>query len=514
MLSKKSFQIVSFILFITPLLLLGYKGLNNQSSIEDLIPRDVYEVALELDAANIPNGSFIKSYLPKNDYRQRVLKESWSGDSLIIKKEELTSGQRVVWNLEEGKNLVYKYMYEVEVKGVEYKIPEASAFEIILDDSLDSYLLSEPFIQSSHPLIDSLAHALKQKSLLNSLKANFDYVGQMENSYTRILTDAVSALEQQRASCNGKSRLFTALCRAQGIPARVVGGTILENTRKRTSHLWSEIYYRGNWIPFDVLNNHFASLPSNYLELYKGDNFLFTHNKNLDFDYQFVINKKYQTLNEEVLSSLNLWLLLNNLHISMNLLRAFLLLPLAALIIAIFRNVIGVKTFGILLPALIGLALSNVDAWTGIIAFGIVIAVVAVLHKLLERWSLLHVPKVAIILTCVIITLLVMSSIGALFEWKMGENMILLPIVIISITAERFAKVLNEEDLSEASKMLMNTFVVAFATFFIFRSNMLIGVFLTYPELYLMILLALIFLGRWIGMRVMEYRRFSPIYES
>ena len=77
--------------------------------------------------------------------------------------------------------------------------------------------------------------------------------------------------------------------------------------------------------------------------------------------------------------------------------------------------------------------------------------------------------------------------------------MILLPIVIISITAERFAKILNEESLTEASKMLGNTFAVAFATCLIFKSKMLLGVFLTYPELYLFVLFVLLFLGRWIG---------------
>ena len=46
------------------------------------------------------------------------------------------------------------------------------------------------------------------------------------------LTDARSAFEEQEASCNGKSRLFVALCRAHMIPARMVGG-IMPTKRKK-----------------------------------------------------------------------------------------------------------------------------------------------------------------------------------------------------------------------------------------------------------------------------------------
>ena len=251
-------------------------------------------------------------------------------------------------------------------------------------------------------------------------------------------------------------------------------------------------------------------LPANYLQLYIGDKFLFSHNKNLDFDYQFIIEKKYQTMEADKARGPQLWPLLNVLHISMNLLRTILLLPLAALIIAIFRNVVGLKTFGVLLPALIGLALVNVSLSTGLLAFTVVTGLITLLHFVLEKWSLLHIPRVAIILTCVIMALLTMGLLGTQMNWEMGELMIYLPIVIVSITAERFAKVLTEETPKDAMKMLANTFAIALLTCLVFQSNVLLGIFLTFPEHYLTILFVMLLLGKWIGMRVLEYGRFSP----
>ena len=62
----------------------------------------------------------------------------------------------------------------------------------------------------------------------------------------------------------GKNRLFIALLRARGIPARLCKGLILENTSKRTSHAWTEIFVVDKWIPFCPTNGYFAEIPENY----------------------------------------------------------------------------------------------------------------------------------------------------------------------------------------------------------------------------------------------------------
>ena len=510
MLFKKSYVIATSLLLIVPVLIAAVKFFNKNFELQDIVPREVYTVTLELDMADLPQSAFVKTYLPQSDYRQNIRNFSSSGDSLVLNIDENAHGLQARWDINNHQDVFHAYSYEVEGKYVQFDLPEHAPFDVDFDPEIQVQLMPERYIQTSHPSIVMVADSLKTESVLTTLKSNFAFVQAIENSNTRLLTDAESALRLQRASCNGKSRLFTAICRAQGIPSRVIGGTILENTQKRTSHLWSEIYYGGEWIPFDVTNNHFASLPANYLQLYTGDSYLFSHTKDLKFDYQFNIQKKYQSISEAKVDAPGLWPLLIQLHLPMNLLRTILLLPLAALLISIFRNVIGIKTFGILLPALIGLALVNVDLKTGLLAFGIVIIIVSILHKILEHWTLLHVPKVAIILTAVILSLIFMGLLGILLGWEMGAMMMYLPIVIISITAERFAKVLHDESSKEAMKMLGNTAFIALMTCILFRSKVLIGVFLTFPELYISLIVVMMLLGKWIGMRLTEYRRFSP----
>jgi hypothetical protein len=219
--------------------------------------------------------------------------------------------------------------------------------------------------------------------------------------------------------------------------------------------------------------------------------------------------KKYQTTENLAGSGRQLWSLLSVSNVPFGLLRGILLLPLAALVIAIFRNVIGLKTFGILLPVLIGLSFSRVSFQAGLITFGVVILFVSLLHLILEKWGLLHVPKVVIMLTCVVLSLLGLSWLGLNNDWQTLSASLFFPVVVLSITAERFAKTLVEEPFSEALKILGATFFVALLCIPLFQSGLLVGFFLTYPEFYAAILGTMLLLGRWIGMRVFEYRRFA-----
>jgi hypothetical protein len=51
--------------------------------------------------------------------------------------------------------------------------------------------------------------------------------------------------------CRLAAALFVALCRARGVPARLLGGYML--WRVPTEHFWAEAAIDGNWLPFDFL---------------------------------------------------------------------------------------------------------------------------------------------------------------------------------------------------------------------------------------------------------------------
>jgi len=500
---------IAYLLIVLPFILVAWKFKATPISIDALWPKEKYQLTYEFDLSNLPAKAFVKTFLPQTNDRQTVSQAIFTGDTLTFKTNFNQSGKVGEWTSNQQKEAVFQWAVEVESKKIVYDLSENMGFETSFTAALSPYLQATEHIQSTAFIIDSLAQQLKGGNFLMTLQNNFDYVSQITNSNTGVLTDALTTLRRNRASCNGKSRLFVALCRAQGIPAKVVGGIILENVSKRTSHLWASVYYDGYWIPFDVLNQHFAQLPANYLELHTGDEFLITHTKAIEFDYQFHIQRNYGTIANAETITPQLWPLLNQTGLPLHLLRGLLLLPIVAVVIGILRNVIGLKTFGVFLPALIALGLTNVNLGWGLIAFLTVILVVAILHFPLEKFGLLHTPKLVIMMTVVVITLLSLSLLGTQNQWTALSQTILLPVIVLSITAERFAKTLVEEQLPDALKMLGSTFLIAALCYPLFQANLLLGFFLNFPETYFMLLGIMILLGQWIGMRLMEYRRFG-----
>ena len=218
-------------------------------------------------------------------------------------------------------------------------------------------------------------------------------------------TDALTALRLGEASCNGKSRLLVAMLRAAGIPARLVGGVVLEPGKKRTSHQWVEAYTGGHWVPFDATNRHFAELPATYLVLYRGDETLFRHTSDTNFDYGFEIARR-QVPAERTLATFaafNVWALFDRLGLPFSLLQTVLMLPFGALIVVLFRNVVGVPTFGTFLPALIAAAAGETGLLWGIVAITVVMLGVVGIRAALNRYGLLMSPTLAILLAGVVV---------------------------------------------------------------------------------------------------------------
>jgi hypothetical protein len=358
----------------------------------------------------------------------------------------------------------------------------------------DENLAATPGIQVKDPLVEKELRKIvpgREPKLLDALTrihrhlqdrfANRDFAG---------YTDAVTALKLGEASCNGKSRLFAAMARKLNIPARLAGGLVMKQGAKRVSHQWVEVYANGHWVPFDTINDHFAELPAHYLRLYTGDLVLFKHTVNVNFQYFYKMTKRLvprreamEALGSSPLNIMNVYAVFERVGISQNLLKIILLLPLGALVTAVFRNVVGVQTFGTFLPALIAAAADG-RLWA-------------------RGWltippppqgptdELLHSPKMAVVLTTVVITMLAITIIGVQFGLFELAHVTLFPIAILAITAERFALIETEQGFRKALKILLVTILVVAACYAVMVSLFLQSMILAFPELLLLITLNL-----------------------
>ena len=510
------------ILFLIGVILISMR-ITTSPGTELLMPQNVYLYELSINFI-AEDEVELKTYLPEQSYRQKVIEQKFDSGDLNHRIRSSDTGLQSIWDASDIRgNKQILFNAQLVIEAVQFKIPEHIELPEKYDSRLTQYLLPTSYIQSNSEEIIQLSNDLRLGSMsrYDAIERAFRYViDSLETMPFKGRTDALTALKLGQASCNGKSRLFVALMREQNIPARLIGGIVLDGIDKKTSHQWAELYLNERWVPFDVTNDHFASLPENYLQLYTGDESLFRHSPDIDFDYIFrtgvyktspaiypVISKEPQSFNASaILSSLGLTPVTASI---------FLLFPLCSLLITFARNVIGVKSFGIFMPMLVAAACLFTGFVIGVTVFTLIVVIAFVFHMLMERYRVLKIPRLAAVITLItgLILMLVYASDSYGFDEQIGIVAVF-PVVIIAFTAERINNLVEDRNWQNIVAVVMGTFLLISLCYVCFESLLLKGLFALYPELFLWILALQISIGRWSGIRLSEYIRFSDILKK
>ncbi len=522
---KQARRLVIAILLAAMLALMAYKVFVVGYTFADLIPQTSYSVELLMGFTGTGEDVVVRTFLPATEDSQRIADELASAPSLSFRREETASYIRGEWS-RYGASGPYQisYSFNAQLREVRYSIPSSLHVPDGYPEGLDRYLGATDAVQLEDPTIRDLAAGLipKDRRTVAVLKAIYDYTLSLRPRPFKGTTDAVTAARLGEASCNGKSRLFVALARRAGIPARLVGGLILTPGSKRTSHQWVEAYVAGHWIPFDALNAHFAMLPANYLVLYRGDEALFVHSRNIGFDYRFNIRRR--TVSNERMAgflgghAFNLYRTLQafkRVNIPLNILQFLLVIPLGVLVVVVARNVVGVHTFGTFLPALMAMAVRETGLLAGIAAFLLILGVTLAVRYPLEKLGTLHTPKLAIMMIVVVLTLLGLTAVSDLLRIDRLSSIgaaSLFPIAILTITSERFAVTVSEEGLGRTLRILAQTLIVMSVAYFMMNTVAIQALMLAFPELLLGVAALNLWIGGWTGLRLVEMMRFRSLY--
>jgi len=377
------------------------------------------------------------------------------------------------------------------------------------------YLAKKKGIEVDDPAVVQVLTALEAEpaSKGDLVERIFEYCVAELGTGREAPADAAAALKQRLASSLGRARAMVALCRTAKIPARLVTGFVVKQDVDVRPHVWVEVLRQRRWEPYDPDNGFTREVPHNFVPA-RRDGVAVVRTRDVgELVTKFSIVRlppPAGALRSEA-RRLSDILDLERVPLEMHeVLEVILLMPLGALVTAIFRTLIGINTFGTFTPTLLALSFVYNDWRTGIVVFITVLVLGMGSRSLLDRLKLLLVPRLSVILTLVALTIVFTVSALFYFDWA-PTDAVLLPMVILTMTVERFYLTAEEDSPHIATQLLINTIVVALCCYLVLRWQAVGEMLLIYPELHLITVAILVLLGRYSGYRLNELVRFRDL---
>lgn len=277
---------------------------------------------------------------------------------------------------------------------------------------------------------------------------------------------------------------------------------------------WLQVYDGERWITFDPESGD-VGLPPDHLTWVLG------REPDIDIEGATFIDWTFATARtprdllwvaEERAEVLGSWLMRTSLVElpvqTQNVYSLILVVPIGALLVVLMRNVVGVQTFGTFMPVLIALAFRETELVLGLTLFSMVVALALLVRFYLEKLKLLLVPRLAAVLTVVVIIMAWLSVLGHSFGLDRALSVTLFPMVILAMTVERMSLVWEEAGAADALRQGTGSLAVAALAYLVINDDHLQYLLFVFPELLLVVLAITLLMGRYTGYRLTELWRF------
>jgi hypothetical protein len=485
-------------------------------------PRGAWKVTLAVHGVSLGNAR-VATAIPLNLKRQSVVHETYRSEQLFNKAPEAKHPERrvVLWSQRGGAaDGPFRARCEFYVavdpnasishaSGAPYAPPRPGEYlgadnSAVNDEDIGATArrLTAELDSSSNPrdVAEALYHFVAQE-------IKNDPAGGPSAS-------AVECLHAQHGDRLAKSRLLLALLRNRGIPSRLVCGLALTKGAEQPPHYWVEAWLSaGHWLPLCPFHQHFGHVPATYLVFGFGEKPLVRGWHVKDLDFAFLAERlPAPDANAAGVTPLKRFFLNLSLFAlppaERRLVEILLLLPLAALIICVFRNVIGLRSFGTFAPALIGLAFHDLHSLPGIFVFVTILLIGWLLRRVLDSYHLLQVPRVATMLTLIMSVLIAAIVAANVYGAPTTRYISLFPMIILCGMVERFWTLETEDSISASFKTLFQTMFISTIIALVLSIPELTQHMLRFPETLGLIMAAQLLIGRYTGYRLMELLRF------
>ncbi len=446
-------------------------------------------------------------FIPSNLYPYSIMDENFVSHGYGLMTARTAGNRKSVWSIRHASGVQSLY-YRALIQRIE--IQQQPTIALRNPPQADELILPEPILLAARALLaEARAHSADTDTLVANLLLRLRNPGRDTNA---------ALLVGAQADADKRIQAAIQVLSLDRIPARLVHGVRLEAAGRDVPIVpWLQAYDGQQWRYFNPDSGE-AMLPADFLVLWSGPEQLVSISGGRNPDIAVSVRQSEQAAIQAAEARSNIMIpqlsrfsLLSLPVQTQEVYRILLLIPVGALLLVIARNLVGIKTFGTFMPVLIALAFRETELLWGLILFTVVVALGLVVRFYLERLRLLVVPRLAAILTVVVLLMALISVISNMLGMERGLSVALFPMVILTMTIERMTIVWEEQGSAEAMRQGMGSLLVASLAHLVMRIPELKHLIFMFPELLLIILAVLLLLGRYSGYRLTELIRFRAL---
>jgi len=200
--------------------------------------------------------------------------------------------------------------------------------------------------------------------------------------------------------------------------------------------------------------------------------------------------------------------------VPLNSIYLILILPVIATLVAFTRQVVGFKSLGIYTPSIIAVLFLYTGLKYGLAIFFLTLVVGTVGRMLARKIKIAYLPRMAIVLTLIFLSVFVAFVLGAYFHKTGLLEMTVFPILVMVLLTEKFISIQIERGNKGAAMLVLETLIVVVGCYYLASWHILRTFFLSYPEVVLLTLVVNYLIGKWSGLRLFEMYRFRKVIKN
>jgi len=198
--------------------------------------------------------------------------------------------------------------------------------------------------------------------------------------------------------------------------------------------------------------------------------------------------------------------------VSTNTIVLIFLLPLIGTIVSALYYLVGLTGFGIFMPAMISVSFLATGIVGGLILFGMILFLTSVFGQVLRRIRLHQRSRRTVILWVVSLTTFILLFLSPNLHLFDLTKISIFPILFLILLSEEFVRVQMGKSRKRAISLTLGTLFIAVVGAILMSWDKLQELVILYPEFSLLTIFFLnLFIGRYTGFRLLEYRRFKSV---